>query len=345
MRDAEGLAPSEVSDDGDPADVFEYLGRDASTSSHADPWDEGSLARGNAALRSSKRNGSNGERHSGNSNTLDALLQAAEAFPVFTREEEIETARLIKEGKTPAEKKAAKIKMINHNLRLVVHIARNYMLWGMPLEDLIQDGRIGLIRAVEKFDYNRGFKFSTYATWWIRQAITRGIEDKRRTIRIPVHRGEIIRRMRRTIGELTQENGRRPTPGEIAKRMEVSIGEVDKVMAYDKEPASLDQPVGDSGDATFGDFVPDQDAADSGSLIDRGRLAEDVKAALASLTPKEERVLRMRFGLAPHIETHSLEQIGEEMGVTRERIRQIELKALNKLRHPKRARPLEEYLD
>jgi RNA polymerase primary sigma factor len=298
--------------------------------------------------------------------TVGLYLKEMSRVPLLTTEEEIDLAMRLEaslaakmelaklNGQSPERRReleatvadgiAAREHLIKANTRLVVSIAKKYMGSGVPFLDLIQEGNIGLLRAVEKFDHTRGFKFSTYATWWIRQAISRAIADQARTIRIPVHMIETINKLVRTGRQMLHEIGREPTPEELAEKLAMPLEKVRKVLKIAKEPISLETPIGDEEDSHLGDFIEDKNAILPVDAAIQANLRETTTRVLSSLTPREERVLRMRFGIGMNTD-HTLEEVGQQFSVTRERIRQIEAKALRKLKHPSRSRKLRSFLD
>ena len=270
---------------------------------------------------------------------VKVYLKEIGRVPLLSAEEEVELAIRMSEGDV-----AAKKRLSEANLRLVVSIAKRYVGRGMQFLDLIQEGNLGLIKAVEKFDYRKGYKFSTYATWWIRQAITRAIADQARTIRIPVHMVETITKVKKVSSQLLHKNGHDPSPEEIAKELDMSVERVREIMRIAQDPVSLETPIGEEEDSHLGDFIPDDDApapAEAASLV---LLKEQINQVLSTLTEREEKVLRLRFGLEDG-RSRTLEEVGQQFNVTRERIRQIEAKALRKLRHPNRSNKVRDYLD
>ena len=270
---------------------------------------------------------------------VKVYLKEIGRVPLLSSEEEIDLAIRIKEGDS-----AAKKRLSEANLRLVVSIAKRYLGRGMQFLDLIQEGNLGLIKAVEKFDYTKGFKFSTYATWWIRQAITRAIADQARTIRIPVHMVETINKVKKVSSQLLHTNGHEPSAEEIAEVIDMPVDKVREIMRVAQEPVSLETPIGEEEDSHLGDFIPDDDAPAPADAASHTLLKEQLSEVLDTLTPREEKVLRLRFGLEDG-RSRTLEEVGREFKVTRERIRQIEAKALRKLRHPSRSKKLKDFLD
>ena len=278
----------------------------------------------------------------GSDDPVRMYLREIGRVPLLNSQQEIELAREIELGGSAGA--IAKRKLSRANLRLVVSIAKKYMNRGMPFLDLIQEGNLGLMRATDKFDYKRGYKFSTYATWWIRQAITRAIADQARTIRIPVHMVETINKLKKITRNLSTEKGRKPTDEEIAAAMEMSVAKLHEIMKTAQDPVSLETPVGKEEDSRLGDLIEDSDAVTPAASVTQDLLRGDILEVMAGLSPRERDVLRLRFGLDDG-RTRTLEEVGQLFGVTRERIRQIEAKALRKLRHPNRSRRLREYLD
>ena len=270
---------------------------------------------------------------------VKVYLKEIGRVPLLTSEEEVRLAIAIKDGN-----EAAKKRLSEANLRLVVSIAKRYLGRGMQFLDLIQEGNLGLIKAVEKFDYTKGFKFSTYATWWIRQAITRAIADQARTIRIPVHMVETINKVKKVSSQLLHTTGHEPTADEISEELDMPVDKVREIMRVAQEPVSLETPIGEEEDSHLGDFIPDDEAPAPADAASHTLLRETLGDVLDSLTPREEKVLRLRFGLEDG-RSRTLEEVGKEFNVTRERIRQIEAKALRNLRHPSRSKKLKDFLD
>ncbi|MDR0913605.1 MAG: RNA polymerase sigma factor RpoD [Oscillospiraceae bacterium] len=270
---------------------------------------------------------------------VKVYLKEIGRVPLLDPDEEIDLAKRIMDGDVQAKRRLSEA-----NLRLVVSIAKRYLGRGMHFLDLIQEGNLGLIKAVEKFDYQKGFKFSTYATWWIRQAITRAIADQARTIRIPVHMVETINKVKKVSSLLLHQNGHEPTADEIAVEIDMPVEKVREIMRVAQEPVSLETPIGEEEDSHLGDFIPDEDAPAPADAASHTLLKEQLSEVLDTLTPREEKVLRLRFGLEDG-RSRTLEEVGKEFNVTRERIRQIEAKALRKLRHPSRSKRLKDFLD
>ena len=273
---------------------------------------------------------------------VKVYLKEIGRVPLLSPDEERQLALDIQEGGYKGER--AKQRLSEANLRLVVSIAKRYVGRGMQFLDLIQEGNLGLIKAVEKFDHTKGFKFSTYATWWIRQAITRAIADQARTIRIPVHMVETINKVKKVSSQLLHENGHEPSAEEIADRLDMPVDKVREIMRVAQEPVSLETPIGEEEDSHLGDFIPDEEAPVPAEAASQTLLKEQLADVLKTLTPREEKVLRLRFGLEDG-RPRTLEEVGKEFNVTRERIRQIEAKALRKLRHPSRSKKLRDFLD
>ena len=270
---------------------------------------------------------------------VKVYLKEIGRVPLLSADEEIDLAVRMGQGDVEARKRLSEA-----NLRLVVSIAKRYVGRGMQFLDLIQEGNLGLIKAVEKFDHTKGFKFSTYATWWIRQAITRAIADQARTIRIPVHMVETINKVKKVSSQLLHKNGHEPTADEIAAELDMPVDKVREIMRVAQEPVSLETPIGEEEDSHLGDFIPDDDAPAPADAASHVLLKEQLSEVLQTLTPREEKVLRLRFGLEDG-RSRTLEEVGKEFNVTRERIRQIEAKALRKLRHPSRSKKLKDFLD
>ena len=273
--------------------------------------------------------------------SMSKYLREIGRIPLLTLEEERENGRLMAEG-TPNQKEKARDRMIEGNLRLVVSIAKKYIGRGLELSDLVQEGNQGLIKAVDKFDYTKGYKFSTYATWWIRQAITRALAEKGRLIRVPVHMDEEIKKVKRVTSVLTERNGREPREEEIAEEANLSVEKVRMVRRVMQEPTSLETTVGEDEDSRLGDFIPDESAVSPEEAVEKKMLKADMRNLLSKLNPREEQVLRLRFGFDSD-ECLTLEEVGKILHVTRERVRQIEAKALRSLRHPSKSRYLKPY--
>ena len=274
--------------------------------------------------------------------SFQSFLRQIGRIPLLTHEEEIKYAKMIVEN--PENAKYAKDQMVNHNLKLVVSIAKKYHNTGMHLEDLIQEGTIGLMKAVDKYDYTKGYKFSTYATWWIRQSVSRSISDQSKTIRIPVHMAETINKMNRIKSKLSNELNRDPSIEEIAEAMGITPDKVQEIMNYALDPVSLETPVGDEGDTNLADFVPDNNSQTAHDKLVKELVHDKLIEAIETLTPREQQVLKMRYGLDMD-RTYTLEEIGNKFNITRERIRQIEAKAIKKLKHPSRRGILDEFAD
>jgi len=285
--------------------------------------------------------------------TVSLYLKQMGQVALLTAEEEVMLAKRIEAGVAACkklqspnladERREELEEVVQANTRLVVSVAKKYLGQGVPMLDLIQEGNIGLMKAVEKFDYHRGYKFSTYATWWIRQGITRALAQQSRLIRLPVHAGDQIRRIYRIIEQIEQEEGRRATPEEIADQTGLSVTKIERLMRISRYPVSLERPVGDDGDTEFGDFIEDEDAPSPSDVAYRQLLREALEEVMQALTPRETRILLLRFGLRDG-KAHTLEEVGEKFGLTRERIRQIEHQALARLRHPYRCAQLRDYL-
>ncbi len=278
--------------------------------------------------------------YSEGSSLLNKYLKKMGAIPLLSREQEIEMARRIKEYND----EEAKVILINANLRLVVSIAKQYCYRGLPLADLIQEGNLGLIKAVEKFEWEKGFKFSTYASWWIRQSIIRAIESQIRTIRIPIYKLEIINKLHQASKALFHELGREPTSQELAEKMDYPAEKIERLLRLTKEPMSLEAPITEDSDSYIGDFIPNANSEKPDQLMFDASLRDQIQDVLSTLTPREEKVIRMRYGIGEKSHA-SLEEIGLMFNLTRERIRQIEIKALRKLRHAKRRKRLEAFLE
>ncbi|MGN1250088.1 MAG: RNA polymerase sigma factor RpoD [Candidatus Spyradocola sp.] len=320
-------------------DRFEEMGIEIITEENAEPPEEELLLESEAEEFTAEAEDLSVPEGIATDDPVRMYLKEIGKVPLLTAEEELEIAKRMADGDEEARRKLSE-----SNLRLVVSIAKRYVGRGMQFLDLIQEGNLGLIKAVEKFDYSKGYKFSTYATWWIRQAITRAIADQARTIRIPVHMVETINKLIRVSRQLLQEYGREPTPEEIAKEMGVSEEKVREITKIAQEPVSLETPIGEEEDSHLGDFIPDDDIPAPAEAAAFTMLKEQLTDVLDTLTPREEKVLRLRFGLDDG-RARTLEEVGKEFNVTRERIRQIEAKALRKLRHPSRSKKLKDFLE
>lgn len=290
-------------------------------------------------ITAEKKKAKKAREYTANDDPVRTYLKEIGSIPLLTADEEVELARKMAEGSESAKKKMAEA-----NLRLVVSIAKRYVGRGMLFLDLIQEGNLGLIKAVEKFDYTKGYKFSTYATWWIRQAITRAIADQARTIRIPVHMVETINKVIRVSRQLLQELGHDPSAEEIADEMGMPVEKVREILKIAQEPVSLETPIGEEEDSHLGDFIPDEDAEEPAEAASFSMLKEQISDVLDTLTPREKKVIELRFGMIDG-KSRTLEEVGKEFGVTRERIRQIEAKAIRKLRHPSRSKKLSDFLN
>ncbi len=325
--------------------VLEEAGLEAADEEAVEPEDKdvepSALEEGRGAARTPAEGGDDLDVPQGMAidDPVRMYLKEIGRVPLLTAEEEVALAKRIEQGDEEAKRRLAEA-----NLRLVVSIAKRYVGRGMLFLDLIQEGNLGLIKAVEKFDYRKGYKFSTYATWWIRQAITRAIADQARTIRIPVHMVETINKLVRVSRQLLQELGREPTPDEIARAMGIDEEKVREIMKIAQEPVSLETPIGEEEDSHLGDFIEDEDAPAPADAASYTLLKEQLEDVLSTLTEREQEVLRLRFGLDDG-RARTLEEVGQIFGVTRERIRQIEAKALRKLRHPSRSKKLKDYLE
>ena len=347
--------------DGDDEDVFPAEARDESMPPPPEPTIEAGLEEEEPPEQSKTRVDLDDISAE---DTVSLYLKQMGQVPLLSQPQEVELARQIEEaGKARARLKdrsipreertrlmeaiatgeQARTKVVEANTRLVVSVAKKYMGQGVPFLDLIQEGNIGLMKAVEKFDYHRGYKFSTYATWWIRQGITRALAQQSRLIRLPVHAGDQIRKIYRTSEMLEQESGRQPTPEEIAKETGLKPTKVEQLLHISRYPISLERPVGDDGDTEFGDFVEDDESLPPTDVAYQQLLRETLEGVLGALSPREARILRLRFGLRDG-RAHTLEEVGQKFGLTRERIRQIEHQALGRLRHPHRCKQLRDYL-